>query len=149
MILSNLPENEKVLIQVRDVIVSMGFSYAVFDEESGINILFWNEKQNPTLILCVGIDRLIVRNRLLYGSVYYTANNPNPKYAYNGEEGFGSLSESWSDDELKEKVESMIAHFNRIAEKGYEDEQCLIDDPKAVIEKMTHYAYVLNSDIYA
>ena len=84
-----------------------------------------------------------------YGSVYYTANNPNPKYAYNGEEGFGSLSESWSDDGLKEKVESMIAHFNRIAEKGYEDEQCLIDDPKAVIEKMTHYAYVLNSDIYA
>ena len=43
----------------------------------------------------------------------------------------------------------MIAHFNRIAEKGYEDEQCLIDDPKAVIEEMTHYAYVLNSDICA
>lgn len=69
MILSNLPDNEKVMIQVRDLVASMGFSYAVFDEESGINILFWNDKQKPTLILCVGIDRLIVRDRLLAGNV--------------------------------------------------------------------------------
>ncbi len=149
MILSNLPDNEKVLIQVRDLVVSMGFSYAVFDEESGINILFWDDKRNPTLILCVGIDRLIVRDRLLAGNVYYTVDNPKPRYAYYGESGFGSLAESWSDQELKAKVELLIAHFNRLAEKNDCGEKLLFDKPKNVIEEMTHYEYVKNACIYA
>lgn len=149
MILSNLADNEKVLIQVRDVVASMGFSYAVFDEQFGINILFWNEEQKPTLILCIGIDRLIVRDRLLAGNVYYDADNPKPRYAYYGESGFGSLTKNWSNQELQAKVESLIDHFNRLAAESDCREQFLFDAPKNVIEDMAHAAHVLNSDIYA
>ena len=57
MKLSDLPDNEKIMATLRDMIITMGFSYAVIDTKYTIELYYWYDIPKPVTIYGAIIER--------------------------------------------------------------------------------------------
>ena len=147
MKLSDLPDNEKIIITLRDLIITRGFSYAVIDTKYTVGLYYWHDIPKPTTIYGAVIEREEgLSDELCIGWVQHLNTQfkrlPSCNYV-------GGIKIDCSEQELKAELDRFIPFSQqefRPRSDAYYGVTSFYDDPKDVITEMAenHHGTVID-----
>ncbi|MEE3402708.1 MAG: hypothetical protein VZR73_01330 [Acutalibacteraceae bacterium] len=147
MKLSDLPDNEKIMATLRDMIITMGFSYAVIDTKFTIGLYYWHDSPEPTTIYGAIIEREEGLSGYLGMGWVEHLNTQFKRCPSCG--CVGGIKADCSEQELKAELDKFISFLQqefRPQSDAYYGVTSFYDDPKDVITEMTenHHGTVID-----